>query len=293
MLIVNQKNPGPFVIRFLEQGPDVNHFPVHEYKEPGTGGQWFNRNFTCLSEIGLDCPGCRAGMKRKERGVYNLIQRNRPIFRRDHEGKTMRDPGGNPYIDGYADAVVIANVGGPTSEMLRQADGQYQGLMSRDFVVTYSGNSFQAWNLSPAIDAQGNAIATPMSEADFQLAAAKHDLDKYMRPPQPQEAAQIVAKYGGNSGVQTTQPQGQQAPPPVPGSPQANQFLAGTPIPAGVNAFGLATGGVPPQPPTPQPAPPVYQQAPPQYQQPPQPPVPPQQAPPQQPSAAPAGTFQQ
>jgi hypothetical protein len=103
--------------------------------------------------------------------------------------------------------------------------------MSRDFVVAYSGNKFQAWNLSPAIDAQGNAMATPMSEADFQLAAAKHDLDKYMAPPQPQEAAQIVAKYGGNSGVQTAAAAGPQAP------PQCNW------LPAGVPAAGMADPG--------------------------------------------------
>jgi hypothetical protein len=140
---------------------------------------------------------CRAGMKSKVRGVYNVIQRNRPIFRKDGEGRAMKDAAGNYYVDGYADTVVVANVGSLTAEELRKADGQYQGLMSRDFHVAFSGNKFQSWSLAPAIDQQGNAMATQMSENDYALAAAKHDLDKYMAPPQPQEAAQIVAKYGG------------------------------------------------------------------------------------------------
>ena len=33
-LRVNAKNPGPYTIRILEQGQDVNSYPVHEYKVP-------------------------------------------------------------------------------------------------------------------------------------------------------------------------------------------------------------------------------------------------------------------
>jgi hypothetical protein len=235
-------------------------------------------------------------MKAKTRGVYNLIQRNRPIYRKDGEGRAMKDAAGNYYVDGYADTVVVANVGSLTAEELRKADGQYQGLMSRDFVVAFSGNKFQAWSLAPAIDQQGNAMATPMSEADWQLAAAKHDLDKYMAPPTQAEAAQIVAKYGSNSGAS------QQPPQQPPGAPQGNPLLAGVPqaalAAAGVNSFGLATGGFVPQQPAAQTAqaPPVQQQLP-QPQQSPQQPqpvgVPAQAAPPsQQPPTPPQQQFQ-
>jgi hypothetical protein len=251
---------------------------VHEYKEPSPRGGWNTSRFTCLTEVGQECPGCLAGMKRKPRGVYNVIQRNRPIYRKDSEGRNMKDPAGNYYTDGWADTVVIANVGGPTADMLRQADGQYGGLMSRDFVVGYSGNKYQAWNLAPAMDAQGNSMATPMSDADFQLAAAKHDIDKYMAPPSQQEAAQIVARYGPNSGGSGGQ---QQMAPQPQGAVANNQFLAGTQIPpgVGVNGFGMVTAGVQPPAPAqaaqPQQPQPVPQQ--PQVQQ--------QFAPPAQPSA--------
>lgn len=288
-LRVNQKNPGPYVIRLLEQGQDVNNYAVHEYKEPGQNGQFFNRRFTCSAQApwNIDCAGCRASMKRKTRGVFNLIQRGRPVFRKDNEGKAMKDGAGNYYVDGYADTVVIASVGGPTAEMLRLADGQYQGLMSRDFVVAYSGDTFQAWNLAPAIDQQGNAMAAPMSDADFQLAASKFDLDRYMAPPTQQEAAQIIQRFGANSGASQ---QGQRPPQQQGAAPQGNQFLGGVDparmAAAGVNSFGLATGQQSQQPPA-QPQPVAQQPAPvapqppqqPTYQPPPVQPAPVQQQP--------------
>jgi hypothetical protein len=223
MLRVNNRNPGPFVIRFLEQGPDVNNYPVHEYKVPNpqVQGGFANRQFTCLSEAGQECPGCAAGLKVKRRGVFNVIQRQRPVFRKDKDGKAIYT-NGQPIIDGYQDEVVIVNVGGPTAEMLRKMDGKFQGLMSRDFEVSYS--------------------------ADQQLAANKHDLDEFMKPPPFQEAAQLVAQYGNNSGARppagappTGGPQGQ---PAAAGAPPQNSFLQGADLPPGAvqNTFGGAAG---------------------------------------------------
>jgi hypothetical protein len=303
-LKVNANNPGPFIVRFCEQGPDVNSFPVHEYKI-NVQGNWVVRRFTCLSEVGSECPGCKAGLKRKTRGVYNLIQRNRPVLRKGADGKALKNPDGSWVVDGYQDQVVVANVGGPTAEMLRKVDGDYRGLMSRDFQITFSGDTFQSWTLSPVLDAGGSSNPTPLSENDQALLAHKHDLDKYMAPPKFEEAAQIVARYGQNSGANTTgQPGGV-------GGPQgtaaatgpANGFLAGAPAGAPVNAFGAAAGlppqpqpgGVapPPPPPAPAPAPAPVQPPQPQVQpqpggvQPPSPPAPPQQPP------VPAGAPQQ
>lgn len=243
-LKVNPRNPGPYIIRFLEQGPDVNNFPVHEYKVPdqSVAGGFRHRRFTCLAEVGQQCPGCSAGMKVKRRGVYNVIQRNRPVFRKDKDGKAIY-VNNEPIVDGYEDTVVIANVGGPTAEMLRKLDGKMGGLMSRDWELVYSGDSFQAWNITPVTDGAGNAMATPMSEADFKLAAEKHDLDAYMKPPDFQEAARIVAQFGGNSGAQTTAPGapqgGPQGQPAIPGA-ENNRFMQqGVAAPAApVNTFG-------------------------------------------------------
>lgn len=255
MLFVSKGNPGPVAIRFLEQGLDVHSYYVHEYKVPDSGvqGGFRTKRFTCSKQDpwNSDCGGCNAGMKRKLRGVFDVIQRQRPVLRRGADGRAMKDNNQQYIVDGYRDEVVIASVGSPTASMLRKADGQYHGLMSRDFIVMYSGDTFQAWNLSPSVDGSGNAMATPMSEADVQLAATKHDLDEFMKPPTPQEAAQIIARYGGNSGAQPAM-----AAPGVQQQPQ-NPMLAGVTVPAGtpVNALGQATGQQPTQPAPPQPAP--------------------------------------
>lgn len=257
-LRLNDNNLGPFQIRFLEQGPDVNNFPRHPYSVPKSGGGGFNvRYFTCLSEVNQECPGCKAGMKVKRRGVYNVIQRNRPILRRDKDNKAIKI-NGEYIIDGYEDAVVIVDVGGPTAEMLRKADADYRGLMSRDFVVQYSGSTFQAWALAPVMDASGSSSPTPLSENDQRLMAQKFDLDEYMKPPSQQEAAQIIARYGSNSGAQqqslypgAAPAQATQMGVPTTASGGANGFLAQPVAPGGPpNAFGSIA------PPSQQPAPP-------------------------------------
>lgn len=281
-LRVNDKNPGPYTVRFLEQGPDVHNYPVHEYKVPGNNGV-INKRFTCLSEVHQPCPGCQAGLKVKRRGVFNLIQRSRPVVRKGQDGKALRNPDNTYVIDGYADAVVVLNVGGPAAEALRKFDGQFQGLMSRDFHIQFSGDTFQNIAMFPVLDAQGSSNPTPMSDADLQLAANKHNLDEYMKPPDFQEAARIVARYGNNSGVQ--QPPQYGAPPaqatqhgvPVANQPGATGFLAGAVPGAPVNAFEgqqqpqQASPPAPPVAPPASPAPPVV---PPGVPAPPQPPAP-------------------
>lgn len=227
-LKVNARRPGPYVIRFCEQGNEgphaINSFYVHAYNEPDGKGGWYNRYFTCLTEVGVpsnQCPGCIAGLKRKVRGVYNVIERQRPILRRDPATKkAIKTATGDYIIDGHQDQVVVANVGGPTAEMLRKLDGNMGGLMSRDWIVSYSGDNFQAWAINAQVDSAGNSMATSMSESDLALFAAKHDLDAYMKPPTVQDAQQIVNQFGANSGAQT-----QQAPPPA--IIAANPMLAG------------------------------------------------------------------
>lgn len=274
-LRVNMKNPGPFVIRFLEQGDQVHSYYVHEYKEPSATAQGgaFIRRFTCLQEVGMPCPGCSAGLKRKTRGVFNLIQRARPVFRKDKDNRAIKGPDNNYIIDGHADQVVVVNVGGPTAEMLRKADGSYHGLMSRDFQVTFSGDTFQSWNLTPMLDAGGSSNPTMMTENDQALAAQKFDLDAYMRPPTPEEAQSIVHRYGANSGAVNTGGAPMASPQGTAGQAGVtNGFLAGAQVAPGAPpspAFGAAQQPQAPQAPqAPQPpaAPqqPVAPQGPPQ-----------------------------
>lgn len=220
---------GTIVVRFLEQGQDVNWYERHEYRDPNSK---YPDHFTCLKEIGInDCPGCQAGLPIKLHTVYNLIFRNRPVFQKDSEGKVLKDQANNPVIIGHEDAVVYWRVASTTADMLRRRDTKYQGLMSRDWELTWTGAAFQPYELTPA-DVDGGV--QPMSDADLALAAKKNDLDKIFAPPSLQDATALVMRYGANSGAQ---PQVANA---APGQPaQANPMMAGVQLPSG-SPFGAA-----------------------------------------------------
>jgi hypothetical protein len=83
------------------------------------------------------------------------------------------------------------------------------------------------------MDAQGNAIATPLSQEDVALAQQKFDCDEYMKPISMEEAAQIIVRYVQNN------PPGGQVPPQMGGQPvQGNPLLAGATVPPGTNVLG-------------------------------------------------------
>jgi hypothetical protein len=216
---------GAVVVRFLEQGQDVNVYDMHEYKVPSdkARGGFFTKRKTCPKDSAFgnpnaDCPMCRAGLAIKPRTAFNLIQRQRPVLRKGQDGKALKDNTGNWIIDGYMDDVVYIDVANKSANFFRQCDNNFRGLMSRDLILGLSGDNFQPYTLAPAdIDAGPQ----PMSEDDHALAAKKKNLDEVFAPPQIQEAASIVAKYGANSGASgTTQGLGNTA------NAQPNQFLA-------------------------------------------------------------------
>lgn len=214
------------IARFLEQGPDKRVFAVHEYTVPNprNPSQPFRRFFTCFNdaEDGSRCVGCEGGMQVKYKGVYNVIQRNRPVFRKDAQGKVMK-VNNEPIVDGYQDEVVIFTCAGTTANAIRVADDNFKGLMSRDVKITKTGAQFQPFDFAPA-DIDSGPV--PLSPADIELAGKKHNLSEFMKVPEWAEASKIVAVWQAQSG-QTQQTNA--APPPQAGAPvsDANPFLGG------------------------------------------------------------------
>ncbi len=189
---------GPLIVRFLEQDQDVNSFERHPFMKPGNQ---YPDHVTCLSEVGVDCPACRAGIKTTRKGAYNLIVRNRAVLRKGADGKAVRDAAGNFIIDGHADQLVVWECSNTTANVLREADHGFKGLMSRDLLLSFTGNNKNPWSVMPVdIDAG----AQPLSTEDMNLAAKKFDLDKVFAPPNQQEMAQLVAKFGANSGASSS-----------------------------------------------------------------------------------------
>lgn len=212
------------IVRFLEQGPEVNTYFVHPYRSQA--GKY--TTFSCLNQDddGTRCPGCEAGMKRQLKGVFNVIQRQRPVLRMDSNGHAMKDSNQQYIVDGHQDAVVILTLPETTTNLLREKDVKYNGLMSRDVEIARTGTKFSPYNVEPA-DIDSGVV--PMSDADQVLVANKHNLDEFMQSPTFAEAA----KLAGNAQAQVAQSQGQPAQaaqaaaPPAPVTTK-NPFLGAT-----------------------------------------------------------------
>lgn len=213
----------PLVGRFLEQDEEINSFERHPIQKPG---QQYPDLHTCLSEINMDCPACRGGLKSTRKGAYNVIIRNRAVLRKGADGKAVKAPDGSFIIDGYADQVVVWECSNTTANVLVRADNDYGGLMTRDFQIRYTGNDKNPYDVVPAVIDGG---PQPMSDADLQLAAKKFDLDKVFAPPTQQEMNELVVKYGANSGA--SGPVAATMPSSVPQPAVNNPYPAGAQLP--------------------------------------------------------------
>lgn len=240
---------GPIIVRFLEQGPDVNSFVRHIFKKPDARAKsgFFEQLETCLTEINQQCPACAAGIPTKRRGAYNLIQRQRAVYRKGADGKPVKDANNNYSTDGYADAVVVFDCSNTSANVIRRADNDFRGLMSREIAISFTGDNKNPYAISPADIDSG---PQQMSDADRALAVHRYDLDKIFAPPSAHDMASLIAKYGANSGA--TQSHIPSAAPPA----AANPYLAGAQLPSG-SPFAAAQAPVqqpqeqPPAPPAP------------------------------------------
>jgi hypothetical protein len=246
---------GPIIIRFLEQGNEgpnaVNSYERHIFKKPDSRSKtgFFEQLETCLSEIHLACPACAAGIPTKRRGAYNLIQRQRPVYRKGADGKVVKDGNNNPITEGYQDTVVVFECSNTTANVLRRADHDFHGLMSRDLAIVYTGTNTNPYSVAPVDIDSG---PQPMTAEDMALAAQKSDLDKVFAPPSAQEMSALVVKYGQNSGASPNilQQPVQQSGFALSNQPTANPYglLDGSKIPAAPSAFGAAQPTPPPTP---------------------------------------------
>lgn len=170
----------PYVVRFLEQGDDVQWAYVHEINPvPGKVA----KVTPCLNqeENGTPCYGCEQGAKRLIKGWINLIVRDAPVYLKDAQGVPVKDPiSGQNKVIGQADEVQVWNSGTTLFTTLAQKDRTFKGLMSRDFTVVRTGAGFDtAYSIEPT-DADGGP--QPMSENDRKLASEKYNVRKFAIP---------------------------------------------------------------------------------------------------------------
>ena len=166
-------------VRFLEQDDDIVWCWMHEI--PVEGRSW-GRQTPCLDQERDDtpCPGCERDMDRKFRGFINLIWEDAPIFKRDEQGKIVRDSTGDPVSLGTKAQVGIWSSGIRLFEELDEINANYKGLMSRKFKVKRKGSRLDTKYLISPQDI--DAGPQEMGEEEAVLAESKFDLSEFVTP---------------------------------------------------------------------------------------------------------------
>jgi hypothetical protein len=196
------------VVRFLDDEPTWAW--VHDL--PKDGGSY--RYEVCRDQdpesgqrTGEQCPGCQKesetarqfGWKdrkyrRRMAGVINIIWRDAPVYEEDDNGRKNYEK-----VVGTADQAVKWTVGKTVLEELDGKAKTYKSLTSRDFKITRRGLKLDTtYDIEPVVDDEGNTSATPMSDADKEVAKEAPDLEGFFTIPTFEEWGN--AKGGGDSG---------------------------------------------------------------------------------------------
>ena len=195
--------------RFLEEGEEIFWAMMHEV--PVEGRQW-GRDVPCVDQEkdGTPCPGCERDLPRRFKGYINVIWDDAPIFKRDDQGKMVKDTTGAPVITGTKPQVAVWSSGIRLFEDLAEIDANYKGLTSRRFKIKRQGSGFDTkYRINPEDIDSG---PQQMTSAEQELAANKYDLNEYVKPLSYEEFENELNggnQQGGGGGQQ------QQAPPNV------------------------------------------------------------------------------
>jgi len=166
-------------VRFLEQDDDVAYCYVHYV--PIEGRSW-GRPVVCLDQEkdGTPCPGCERGLDRKFLGFINLIWSDAPVFKRDSDGKMVRDRLGDPVVIGVKPQVALWSSGIRLFEELDEINTNFKGLRSRRFKVKRKGEGLNTkYVIGPADVDSG---PQEFSEEEKKLAEEKYDLAQRTTP---------------------------------------------------------------------------------------------------------------
>lgn len=196
------------VVRFLEQGESLTFADVHRVPIQGKNGQYF-KNFICLDLLGdgTPCPACqhpnRDVAKAAARGFVNLIWREAPVWQRDENKRMIKGHDGNYIMTGREDQIALWSPSWTVFEVLKEKDGKYKGLMSRDFEIKRTGDGMNdtQWFVEPQDVDSG---PQPMMISDLALAEHKYDLVAITKPIEYTAFAQLINKGAMPGGPQPT-----------------------------------------------------------------------------------------
>jgi hypothetical protein len=198
------------VVRFLEKDDEIHWAMMHEV--PVEGRAW-GRDVPCVDQDkeGEPCPGCERDLPLRFRGYINVIWDDAPVFKRDTQGRVVRDSTNDPVVVDHKPQVAIWSSGIRLFEELDEINANYRGLDSRRFKVKRKGQKVDTkYHITPENPDGG---PQDFSDEEVKLVDAKFDLNEYVKPPTYDEFLETLEPVQRGGG-------GEQGPPR-----RANPFL--------------------------------------------------------------------
>lgn len=171
------------VVRFIHQADDIEW--ARKWKLPPDSFHRYGELVNAVDQFedGTPDPGYQMGLPRSFKAYPLLIWRNAPEYRRDAEGKFLRDEGGGKTVVGHKDQLAFWECTFGVYQTLCAKDGKWHGLASRDAEVsrTGAGMTDTRYSIEPVdIDAG----AQPFSEADKRIISSSQiDLSGMVKIP--------------------------------------------------------------------------------------------------------------
>jgi hypothetical protein len=181
----------------LEQDDDIAWAHMHTIEVEGRA---WGKPVPCLDQErdGTPCPGCERELPRRFQGFINVLWQNAPVFKRDSDGKIVKDRMKDPVVIDHKPQVAVWSSGIRLFEELDEINANFRGLSSRPFKVKRKGEKLDTkYHIAPA-DVDGGA--KPMTEEEEKLAAEKYDLTPFITPGTYENFLKELGE-SGNGGV--------------------------------------------------------------------------------------------
>jgi hypothetical protein len=208
------------IVRPLVQAQDIEW--VNQWKTQAKPNFPYGEKLNKIDQFedGTPDPGYSHNLKSTWSCFIPLIWRNAPQFQKAPDGSLIKDANNNRVPAGFADCVAIWETNYKVYEQLKELEGAYQGIMSRDWRIKRIGSDKNTTYMF--MPSEPMAPPSQLTPNDIALAQRERpDIAPLVRIPTYDE---LNAYLSGGVLPYTPddQNQGQQQP-PLPGQPVQQQ----------------------------------------------------------------------
>lgn len=138
------------------------------------------------------CPGCEQDLKRKARYFVQVVWLDAPLYKRDENGKVVKDNVGDPVIKGEEDQLAVWPMGPELEEALEELDEEYgsgdeSGLLVGPFTVKRKGLKLNTTYRIKPMDPKNPEQEMPDEIKELIESDEFIDLGEFTRPPSYEE----------------------------------------------------------------------------------------------------------